>query len=216
MIFISSLVLVLVLISSHTVSAFGLNHMEIMMGVYTQGTPKKDARIAYKSLRKASKALSFLDCPMKLIDMQYNGIESVLIGAQILSSYVENSAMSMSQFEGLMSGCENTLGAYQRDVKAKKVRSRAVSDQEIMGLMGQFNKSMTPAQMAIAGLVMNSVNQDTVCYVQRNAIEIALGIGGSIGNTVAECFTPMGRHFILSGPSLSWLRSRCDRGLYFG
>jgi hypothetical protein len=136
--------------------------------------------------------------------MQYNGIESVLIGTKILQRYFDNNSMSMSQFQGLMTECENTLQAYERNARHSLIQSRTITPDESQALALLITQDMSPHQMALVGLVMNTINQDTVCYVQRTAVEIALGLGGSLGTISAECFTPMGRHFLLSGPSIGY------------
>ena len=162
--------ILLALGASNAVGAFSLNHVENLSGVYTANTSKKEAFKTFKQIRTTSRGLSFLNCPIKLIEMQYNGIESVLVGTEILNSYFDNNNMNMGLFQKIMSDCENTLNAYEEGVRQKTVVSRFITDEEFLVLAGQISNSSTPNQIAITSLVMNTINQDLAFGVSSGVV----------------------------------------------
>lgn len=193
----------IILFTNSNLLAFGLNHFQILAGVHKGNMSYKESLIAYKNLQYASAALDFLDCPFELIDKQYNGIESVIQGGKYLAAYFTNP--KTTPFQEIMLECKKELNRYHAGVDAGTIKSRAVSDGEIQAFMAELsNKNISASEQMLAGLVTNLVNLDTLCYSKNINAKLALGIGGSVGVSRVECFTPTGRHFILRGPSLGF------------
>lgn len=202
--YILKLSVILLALFGSNLNAFSLNHVEYMSSAYTQNISKKDVLRVYKELRNQSKGLSFLDCPINLIEQQYNGIESVLVGTKFLNIYFSHNNLSIKEYKNLIIECENTLRKYQEDTRQKVVQPREVTQDEIQTFINTMTSDKASNQLGVGSLVLNSINQSTVCYARRTAFEASYFIGGSMGSTAAECFTPMGRHFLFIGPSIGY------------
>jgi hypothetical protein len=184
--------------------ASSLNHYEIISGVYQNKISKKEARKEYKKLRKESYLLRFLNCPIELIEKQYNGLESVKAGLLYLEAFVLNNYESAMRFQDIEQDCQTELSYYKSRSRSNVIKSRAISEDEIAQWLLSSQTMQSQESSALIHFISSMLNQDTLCYSNRTALDLAYGIGGSIGNTSVECFTPFGRHFILSGPTIGF------------
>ena len=52
------------------------------------------------------------------------------------------------------------------------------------------------------GVILSGVNQETLCYTSRVAAMASVIVGFSAGGYYMECYSPLGRRFLLRGPSV--------------
>jgi hypothetical protein len=151
-----------------------------------------EAKKLKKHIENYSERLNFLNCPLKLIEHQYNGPESVYKGLDFLEHFLYESAQIDPDYDVINDRCLDTLD------RLKQSQSRALSENEI----NTIKKYKYPADKALKSLISNALNAQTQCYVSSLSLAASFFVGSSLGAFKMECFSPLGRRFQIRGPSL--------------
>lgn len=155
-----------------------------------------EAKVIHEEILRASQKLQILECPITLIERQWGGLSSVKDGIYYLQEYINISENENPDFESINTSCNLTLERYQRFELSGFSRARALLTSDLEEIKN------IRASSRLINLILESVNQDTLCYANRTSIMLAAGIGMSAGKYKMECYTPLGRRFRLRGPSV--------------
>ena len=166
------------------------------------GLSGKDAQEEFKRIRVASKKIAFLDCPLEMIERQWNGSQSVLDGARFLSRFIDESEKSLPFYGDIARECKKKLNWYRNEDQKARIQAREISDLELASLKQDL--ALFTSNTGLFSAFVQSVNQPTLCQTKRVATKLAFGVGGSVGYYQIKCITPWGRRFILSGPSVGF------------
>jgi hypothetical protein len=162
------------------------------------GFKGKQAKEYHKQLRAHSKKLSFLDCPIEMIERQWGGANSVNLGMRYLEQFLAESQKAESSYADIINECSRDLELYKNQDRMGKIRSRAIVGAELESFMASTNIQ----NQALFNHVANAINQETRCYAQRLGASIGYLGTGTIGIHQLECYTPLGRRILFRGPAL--------------
>jgi uncharacterized protein YfeS len=161
-----------------------------------------EALALHREVKQKSKKLQLLDCPLALIERQWQGLESVLIGTQYLREFIAESNKHQPNYQSIYFDCLNTLEEYQSRDRQGLVKARDLGMSEIEELKLKFNQQSAIEEQRLLKLVLSGLNAETLCYSQRVSVNAAFFLGLSAGTSYMECYTPLGRRFMLLGPSI--------------
>lgn len=162
------------------------------------GLKSKEAITAYRDLYAKSKQLRFLDCPIEMIERQWGGAQSVNLGISYLQEYIEEANEQQPNYASITKRCQHDLRIYRHKSKKEEIVSRAIKGRELANFVSQASSMKNRALM---NGIIDTLNKPTLCYTQRIATSVGYVLVGSAGIYQIECFTPLGRHFTLAGPS---------------
>lgn len=178
---------------SSAVQASSLTYFRQMSGLEV-----KEALVAHRELYLKSKALRFLDCPLEMIERQWGGVQSVTLGISYLEQYLNEAKACEPNYASITKRCQQDLRLYRRKDKNEEIVSRKIEGEEMTNFV---TRASSMQNEGLANAVISSLNQPTRCYTQRIATSLGYLLVGSAGYYQMECFTPLGRHFALGGPS---------------
>jgi hypothetical protein len=158
-----------------------------------------EAMVLHDEIQATSIVLRILNCPITLIERQWGGLFSVKEGIYYLKEYLNISQTHEPDFEKINKSCMATLERYEQQKPSDLFLARALTVEEIEAI-----KNLSAPDILLK-LVLEHVNQDTLCYANRMSFILAAGLGISIGKYSMECYTPLGRRFRLKGPSLGFV-----------
>jgi len=162
------------------------------------GLEGDQAKTLHKELKEQSKTLSFLDCPIEMIERQWGGIHSVNLGLNYLQQYINESNNAVPNYDKITGECEKDLNIYRQKDKDGQIRSRAIVGDELNNFMATANAQNQNLFM----LVSTKLNQETRCYTQRADYSLGYLVVGNFGMHYLDCYTPLGRRFSLHGPAI--------------
>lgn len=195
-----SLIKIIIVIAT-TISSLGLastfGYLQELSGL-----SKLEAHEKHQRIKEKSQELSFLDCPIELIERQWQGPESVKIGIQYFQEYLLAYSNKSDQYQTISDRCSKTLLEYKINDIDGIVKGRAISYQEKEELKSELLKQSPLVDKNFIEILVSYLNESTVCQSNRIALGASTMIGGSIGICHMQCFTPLGRRFKLLGPSI--------------
>lgn len=162
------------------------------------GLKGKEAKIGHSELYRMSSKLRFLNCPLEMIERQWGGTESVNLGLYYLNRLVAESKKDSPNINEIYRDCKSDLNIYRTKSSNNTIRSRKIENEELAQI------SQGPEQLAdqnLNNLILSSINQPTRCYMQRAAGMAGYLVTMSAGVAEFECYTPLGRRFLMRGPS---------------
>lgn len=157
-----------------------------------------ESKILDKKILKQSKNLDFLKCPIKLIEQQINGPESVQKGIEYLLDFLYQSTQADPDYQNIHDNCLDTLEEYTLHKRRSSVRGRPITVSEIQNLEKHFARE----NQLLISLIIKSINQATLCYTNKIAVSASFLVSFSVGGYEMQCYTPLGRRFTLQGPSV--------------
>jgi len=181
------------IIFAHVNFASTLNYLQ-----ETANISHEEAKILDHKISKQSKNLSFLNCPIKLIERQIRGPESVKKGIEYLLAFLYQSSQADPDYQSVEDNCLDTLEEYSLHHRNSSVRGRYITSREIEALRTHFASE----NQALIDLIINNLNRETLCYTNRVEATASFFVGISLGASEMQCYTPLGRRFTLRGPSL--------------
>lgn len=161
--------------------------------------PRAELIQAHKEIKYKSKKLHFLKCPAKLIENQYNGPESVIMGIEIFEDLINESYQIDPDYENIHDNCLDILDEYVRLENLEEIKRKELSAQEYGVIASSNFLKNTPK---LAELILASINAETLCHSSRIAVSAHVVLGLSMGVYQMDCYTPLGRRFTLRGPAL--------------
>lgn len=166
--------------------------------LYFQEISKTSGAEALKKhnyILETSNNLRFLDCPIELIERQWDGLESVIVGINYLQEFIKESGFVKPDYQAIYQRCLSSSYEFHNRERLGSAKGRYITYNEKRMLARKISNS------ALINLIYNKLNQDTLCYTKHQAIHLGAFIAGSIGRYQIECFTPLGRRFKLKGLS---------------
>jgi hypothetical protein len=185
-------IIFLVLVYSQWVIASTLGYLQEITNL-----SHDEAKILDKKIIKQSKKLNFLKCPIKLIEHQINGPESVRKGLEYLLAFLYQSTQADPDYQNIHDNCLDTVEEYTLHKRHSEVRGREITADEIQALRKHFASE----NQDLVELIINNINQATLCHVNKIGISGSFFIALSLGKYEMQCYTPLGRRFSLQGPS---------------
>lgn len=153
-------------------------------------------------IEEISNKLSFLDCPIELIERQWDKIASVTAGIEYFQQFMRESEKAAPDYKSIEVACLETLTAYRNNDKRGFSHAGGISRAQSDELYRRFSKLGAAKEDALINELISKLNQDTLCYTEHVALHAAVFLGFSVGRYQMECFTPLGRRFKLKGPSI--------------
>jgi len=166
------------------------------------GMSGNEAKKEHQCIIDWSNEWSFLDCPIELIERQWQGPESVKIGIDYFLQILKESLKDKPIYKTISEKCLETLNNYRKKDLHGLVAGRALLEYERESLWQELPEQASLKEKDLIGLVVAHINEPTQCQINRVALNMAAMIGGGIGLYQMDCFTPLGRRFKLRGPSI--------------
>lgn len=163
-------------------------------------TNGEEAESQHYKIKEMSKKLSFLNCPIEMIERQWGGVQSVSLGMYYMEQFLNESRQLVPNYYPIGEACLHDLYIYRKNNAKGIIRSRAIVGNEYE----QFLASATAQNQILTGLVSQVLNKETICYSQRASLSLGYFLTANFGMHHFECYTPLGRRFIMRGPSIGY------------
>lgn len=162
-----------------------------------------EAENEYQHIIDVSTQWDILECPIELIERQWQGPESVRIGTQFFLQIIKESSNAKPDYKYINDECLKILTSYRERDIIGTVDSRVISNIEILDIISAFSMYNSLKEKALIKIIVDNLNSKTLCQMSRVSVNLSFMIGGGIGSMQMNCFTPFGRRFKLSGPSIA-------------
>jgi hypothetical protein len=188
-------ILYLIFHTTLSASPYDLNHIQRL------GYKGDDIEELYNQLEHDSDLINFFDCPIELIERQWGGSRSVIIGTKILEQFIDEIENPTGALSQLITKCEDQLAIFRQDSKNGNIRSRSIVLDEYDNLVGLLHSGK---RLPLMNEILGAINQKTSCYSNGYSVSIGQVIAFGTGYCNMECYSPLGRRFTLRGISYSY------------
>lgn len=144
-----------------------------------------------------------LYCASALIEHQYNGEESALLGLGYMQTAMERINNEDYRYKDLRKECRKNLKARRKGVKKNTVSQRAMTEEESDGYMKEVKARFTANQGLIA-IAEKALNGSFECR-KASGFDIKVGaiLALGLGLDHYTCVSPLGRRYHYAGPTFS-------------